>query len=459
MIGAALSGVTFLSVTGNVGLDKWAYLQFVLGNLVGYVVIAQVLLPLYYRMNLTSIYEYLEARFGIEAYKTGAIFFLVSRIIGASLRLYLVAMVLQIAIFDVLGIPFWVTVLISVGLIYVYTFRGGIKTVVWTDTLQTLFMLVGAGVTVYLIGKELNLSWGEIVSQINNNEMSQTFFWDFAPGNNFFKQFISGACISIAMVGLDQDMMQKNLTCRNLQDAQKNIYGFSISFLLANILFLSLGALLYMYGVGEGLLEIVDDPDCKVRIFNPDPKILAMECHPTDKVFAFLSIKFLGPLAGVIFLLAVIAAAYSSADSALTSLTTSFCVDMLNFAKRTDEARKRTTRMLVHLSFAVVLFGVIMIFKAVSNDAVVTEIFKAAGYTYGPLLALFSLGIYSKFQPRAKWIPLVCILAPALTYGINLWTASVGFNIGFMIIIVNAVLTLLLLVAISENGKEQLPNN
>ena len=441
MIGASLSGVTFLSVPGTVGGSQWSYLQFVLGNLAGYLAIAHVLMPLYYRLNLTSIYEYLEQRFGVRAYKTGAIFFLISRVIGASLRLYLVALVLQIAICDRIGIPFWATVLISIGLIYLYTYQGGIKTVVWTDTLQTACMLLGAAITVYLIGKELNLNMGEMLDRISEASYSRTFFWDIAPGNNFFKQFLSGAFISIAMTGLDQDMMQKNLTCRSLGEAQKNIYGFSLAFLISNILFLSLGALLYIYGNELGILqENFADKSCPLLI--RDAITGEMMCQPTDKLFPLLALNYLGPVAGAVFVLAVIAAAYSSADSALTALTTSFCIDILNFDKRSDESRKRIIRMRVHMTFAIVLFLVILIFKAANNDAVVWAIFRLAGYSYGPLLGLYAFGLLSRQKPRDSWIPFIALLAPVLTWLINTWTAAQGFEIGFMILIVNGLLTM-----------------
>ncbi|MEM8889815.1 MAG: sodium:solute symporter, partial [Bacteroidota bacterium] len=360
MIGATLSGITFISVPGAVGGGHWAYLQFVLGNVVGFVLIALVLLPLYYRLNLTSIYGYLEQRFGFYAYKTGAFYFLLSRVIGASLRMYIVALVLQLALFDQLGVPFAMTVLISIALIYIYTFRGGIKTVVWTDTLQTFCILLGAGITVYIIGDKLNMGIGEMISTVASSEYSETFFWDIAPANNFFKQFISGIFITIAMVGLDQDMMQKNLTCPNLKDAQKNVYSFTSVFLIANVFFLGLGALLYIYGLESGILQMAEG-DCSWLI--KDPASGAMVClEKTDQLFPILSLNYLGPVAGIVFVLAVIAAAYSSADSALTALTTSFCVDILDFEKRDDTEQKRKTRYLVHVGFAFILFLVILDF-------------------------------------------------------------------------------------------------
>lgn len=445
MIGATLSGITFISVPGAVGGGHWAYLQFVLGNVVGFILIALVLLPLYYRLNLTSIYGYLEQRFGFYAYKTGAFYFLLSRVIGASLRMYIVALVLQLALFDQLGVPFAMTVLISIALIYIYTFRGGIKTVVWTDTLQTFCILLGAGITVYIIGDKLNMGIGEMISTVASSEYSETFFWDIAPANNFFKQFISGIFITIAMVGLDQDMMQKNLTCPNLKDAQKNVYSFTSVFLIANVFFLGLGALLYIYGLESGILQMAEG-DCSWLI--KDPASGAMIClEKTDQLFPILSLNYLGPVAGIVFVLAVIAAAYSSADSALTALTTSFCVDILDFEKRDDTEQKRKTRYLVHVGFAFILFLVILGFNALSNDAVVYEIFRLAGYTYGPLLGMFVFGMMTDRKVNDRAIPYICVLAPVLTYLINMAAASMDFGIGFMLLVVNGLLTIALLYA------------
>ncbi|MEM6800910.1 MAG: sodium:solute symporter [Bacteroidota bacterium] len=453
MIGATLSGITFISVPGAVGGGHWAYLQFVMGNVVGFILIGLVLLPLYYRLNLTSIYGYLEQRFGFYAYKTGAFYFLLSRVIGASLRMYIVALVLQLALFDQLGLPFAGTVLLSIALIYIYTFRGGIKTVVWTDTLQTFFILLGAGIAVYVIGGKLNMGIGEMISAVASSEYSETFFWDFAPGNNFFKQFISGIFITIAMVGLDQDMMQKNLTCPNLKDAQKNVFSFTGVFLLANIFFLGLGALLYLYGLDAGLLQLTDG-DCSFLIKNPETGF--MDClSKSDQLFPILALNYLGPVAGIFFILAVIAAAYSSADSALTSLTTSFCVDILNFEKRTDTENKRKTRYLVHIGFSLVLFLVILGFNALSDDAVVYAIFRLAGYTYGPLLGMFAFGMMTKRKVRDRAIPIVCIVAPVLTYLINEWAASMNFGIGFMLLVVNALITIGLLYVLPDKQVEE----
>ena len=442
MIGASLSGVTFISIPGAVGSGQWGYMQIVLGYLVGYAVIALVLMPLYYRLNLTSIYGYLGERYGNNAYKMGAIFFLLSRIVGASLRLYLVALVLQLAICNHFGIPFEATVFISITLIYIYTFRGGIKTVVWTDTLQTFCMLLAAGVAVYVISSSLDWSMGEMIQEIQQSKYSKVFVWDWAPGTNFFKQFLSGAFIAIAMTGLDQDMMQKNLTCRNLKDAQKNVFWFSVVLVFANILFLSLGTLLYLYSSSKGILVEVFQPDWTL-FFQSSPQT-GFEAIPTDKLFPLLSLNYLGPLVGVVFVLGMIAAAYSSADSALTALTTSFCVDILNFEKRPNDQQKVRTRYIVHIGFALVLFVVILVFNQMDNDAVIWDLFRAAGYTYGPLLGMFAFGMFSKIKSRDSLIPIICIICPLLTYAIQHLTPTyLGFDIGFLILPVNGLLTML----------------
>lgn len=449
MIGATLSGVTFISVPGAVGNGQWAYMQMVFGYLLGYFVIATVLLPLYYRLNLTSIYGYLDQRFGLRSYKSGAVLFLVSRVIGASLRLYLVALVLQIAICDYLGIPFPVTVLISISLIFIYTFRGGIKTVVWTDTLQTFSMLLAAGLTVYLIADELSLSFGELTQRVAESDYSQVFYWDWGPGNNFFKQFFSGAFMAIVMTGLDQDMMQKNLTCPNLKDAQKNVFWFSVVLVFANILFLSMGVLLYIYGNELGIVKEVFSEDCAILV--KDMVSGEMVCRKTDELFPLLSLNYLGPLAGVVFVLGVIAAAYSSADSALTALTTSFCVDLLGFEQRKDEKWKTRTRIRVHIGFALLLFIVILVFKAMSNDAVIWEIFRAAGYTYGPLLGLFAFGQLTEWKVQDRMVPYICIAAPVLSYVIQKISPMLGYTFGFEILILNGLLTFVGLMIFREN--------
>ncbi|QNL21886.1 sodium:solute symporter [Hyphobacterium sp. CCMP332] len=423
MIGASLSGVTFISVPGWVGSSNFSYMQIVLGYLVGYFVIANVLLSIYYKLNLTSIYTYLESRFGFFSYKSGAAFFLLSRTIGAAFRLYLVAMVLQISLFDAWEVPFMATVAITILLIWVYTYRGGIKTIVWTDTLQTLFMLIAVFVSIYVISNDLNIDLTSLPGFIADQEMSRIFEWDWNSSQNFFKQFFAGTFIAIAMTGLDQDMMQKNLTCRNLKDAKKNMYWFSSSLVFVNLLFLILGLLLYNY---------------------TDFHSISLP-ERSDDLFPFLAVHHFPTYAGIIFLLGMTAAAYSSADSALTSLTTSFCVDFLNFKKIDDEKQKRKIRLKTHLGFSVLLFMVIVVFRILNDDTVISAIFKVAGYTYGPILGLFTFGIFTRYSIKDKYVPIVVLISPAISYFLDhmlpIWFE--GFSLGFTVLIINGAFTFL----------------
>ena len=424
MIGASLSGVTFISVPGEVGNSYFSYFQVVLGYIVGYAVIGTVLLPLYYRMNRLTIYGYLEDRFGYYAYKTGASFFLLSRIVGSSFRLFLVAGVLQIAIFDAWHIPFWVAVLVTMVLIWLYTFRGGIKTIVWTDTLQTSFMLLAVVASIKLIGDELGLSFTQLGDTVQASPLSQIFFWDWQDGKSFFKQFTSGAFIAIVMTGLDQDMMQKNLTCRSLKDAQKNMFWFTVTLVIVNLFFLVLGVLLYEYAGAKG----ISIPE------------------RTDNLYPLLALEYFPISVGILFLLGITAAAYSSADSAMTALTTSFCVDILGMKDaETLDPKQGTVRKRVHVAFMFVIFFVIILFEILNDESVINSIFKAAGYTYGPLLGLFGFGLFSKRAVNDRWIPLVCILSPVLSYIINAnsvaWLG--GYQFGFEILIVNGLITFL----------------
>jgi len=442
MIGATLSGVTFISVPGEVGNSQFSYFQVVLGYIPGYAFIALVLMPLYYKLKLISIYGYLEQRFGAFAYKTGAFFFLLSRLIGASFRLFLVAGVLQIAFFNAFGLPFWLTVLVTIILIWLYTFRGGIKTIVWTDTLQTLFILSSVVVSIYLIGDDLNLSAGELVSTVQDSNMSQIFFWDWQSSDNFFKHFISGAFITIVMTGLDQDMMQKNLTIKTLGEAQKNMLWFTVVLVLANILFLFLGALLYIYARNNGIIL-------------PES---------SDDLYPLLAVNHFSVYAGIVFLLGIIAAAYSSADSALTALTTSFCVDFLGIGKDQNEERdvakkqiNQRTRMRVHLMFSTLLLIVILIFDAINDESVINSLFKVAGYTYGPLLGLYAFGLYTKWRVKDRLIPWIAIIAPAISFTLDtnseIWFN--GFKFGFFILIVNGALTFLGLWLIRDRSPQE----
>ncbi len=421
MIGASLSGVTFISVPGWVEGQQFSYMQMVLGNVVGYAVIGLVLLPLYYRLNLTSIYTYLRDRFGKNSYKTGASFFLLSRVVGASFRLFLVANVLQLILFDSYGIPFWVTVIITILLIWLYTFKGGIKTIIWTDTLQTLFMLVSVGICIYAISNALNID--NLFIYVADSELSKTFFFDDPKaGNYFWKQFFAGVFIAIVMVGLDQDMMQKNLTCRTLKDAQKNIFWFTIVIVIVNFFFLSLGILLTDYASAHNL-----------------------DAH---KDLLFPTIAMLGDLGvgvALFFLLGLIAAAYSSADSALTALTTSFSIDILEIDKNKSVEEQIKIRKRVHIIFSFVLLITILIFKYfIANESVIAKIFQFAGYTYGPLLGLYAFGMFTKLNVRDKAVPYIAIISPILTIAISYYSKKwFDFDFGFFILIVNGFLTFL----------------
>ena len=458
MVGSTLSGVTFISVPGAVGAggvnQAFSYMQVVMGNMLGYLVIALVLLPLYYRMRLTSIYEYLHERIGWYGYKIGAFYFLLSRTIGSAFRLFLVAIVLQNFVADPIGIPFSVTVATTIVLIWVYTFKGGIKTIIVTDTLQTVCMLLAAGITVYYIGGALDTDLGGMARLVRQSDYGQWFFFDggWADPNNFFKQFLSGALITIVMTGLDQDLMQKNLSMPSYRDAQKNMLAFSVVLFFANILFLGLGALLYIYSATVGL---------------PAPAT-------SDLLYPTIALTNLPPVAGVLFVLGIVAAAYSSADSALTALTTSFCVDFLGMQDREVQPATpgeaggaaganlsdKRQRLLVHSGFSVLLFGVIMLFQLINDRAVINGLFTAAGYTYGPLLGLFAFGLLTDFRVRETVtlggvrIPallIVCLLSPVLSILVDQNSAVLlgGFQFGFLILAFNGLLTFLGLIALS----------
>lgn len=463
MIGASLSGVTFISIPGAVGaLDAdgipkvnhaFSYMQVVIGYLFGYLFIATVLLPLYYRLGLTSIYEYLRERIGFYGYKIGAFYFLLSRTVGASLRLFLVAIVLQNFVTGPMDIPFAATVAITITLIWLYTFRGGIKTIVYTDTLQTVCMLLAAGLTVYYLTGALEIGLGDIPQIISNSDYGQVFFFEngWADPNNFWKQALSGALITIVMTGLDQDMMQKNLSMPNFRDAQKNMAAFSFVLIFANLVFLALGALLYIYATSVGL----DIP------------------ASSDQLYPTVALRHLPAVAGIVFVLGLIAAAYSSADSALTALTTSFCVDFLGIKEKTLEdaaaagateetkSKVKRTRLYVHLGFSVLLFLVIMVVRQIDNPTIVNDLFKAAGYTYGPLLGLFAYGLFTSLRVRETIrignvdfpvILLVCVLSPIISFIVDQNSAALlgGFKFGFLILAFNGLLTFLGLLLLSD---------
>ncbi len=435
MIGASLSGVTFISVPGWVGANEFAYMQMVLGYLFGYGFIALVLLPLYYRLQLTSIYTYLQQRFGNHSYKTGAGFFLISRVVGAAFRLFLVAIVLQEFVFKEWGLPFWVPVLLTIILIWVYTFRGGIKTIVWTDSLQTLFMLLSVGTAIWLIAGELNLSLGGLISTVAESDYSQIFFLDDWKDVKFLpKQLLFGALIAIVMTGLDQDMMQKNLSCRNIGEAQKNMFWFSGILVVVNLVFLSLGALLYLYAKAEGF-EIPER---------------------SDHLFPQVALHHLPVAAGAIFIIGLAAAAYSSADSALTALTTSFCVDFLGM-KEEDQDQRVKTRYLVQVAFSVILFLVILSFEALDNQAIIGKIFQFAGYTYGPLLGLYAFGLFTKRQVKDGATPFVAVASVLISIALWYFSPQIfnGYTIGFEILMINGGITFAGLFVFSKTGTLQ----
>jgi len=434
MIGASLSGVTFISVPGWVIDSQFSYMQMVLGYLAGYVVIAEILLPLYYRLRLTSIYTYLSERFGRHTYKTGALFFLLSRTIGASFRLYLVASVLQLTVFDSWNVPFILTVLITLALIWLYTYRGGIKTIIWTDTLQTFFMLSAVVLTVVFISKSLDLDFRSLVATVRENGLSRIFFFDdLNDQRHFLKQFFGGMFITIVMTGLDQDMMQKNLSCRNVSDARKNVYLYSFAFVPVNLIFLVLGVLLVIYAGFAGIAI-------------PDQ---------TDNLFPIIATSGgLGNLVTILFILGLIAAAYSSADSALTSLTTSFTVDILERSGE-EESKLRNTRSRVHLLFTILLAGTIMLFRSVNDQSVISALFTVAGYTYGPLLGMYAFGLFTRWQVNDRLMPLVAILSPVICILVNKYSEALlgGYKFGFELLILNGLITFAGMFIIRKNSQ------
>jgi Na+/proline symporter len=430
MIGSSLSGVTFISIPGVVGAgghnQAFSYMQVVLGYLLGYLVIAHVLLPLYYRLNLVSIYKYLGLRFGPVAYKTGSAFFILSRMIGAAFRMFLAVMVIHTLLCAPFGIPFYVTVLIAILLIWVYTFKGGIRTIVFTDTLQTFCMLSAVILTIVAIMQKLDLSFSNLPAAISDAGLSKLFFFEggWSDENNFFKQFLSGALITIVMTGLDQDMMQKNLSCKNIGEAQKNIYLFSGILILANLLVLTLGALLWMY---LGNLSLAAP-------------------ERSDQLYALLAMNHLPVYIAIAFIIGLVASAYNSADGTLTAMTTAICIDFLGFEqneKYKDEAYKTKVRRKVHILIAIAFAGVILLFQLINKGSVINELFKAAGYTYGPLLGLFAFGLMTRRQIKDRYALIVCITAPILSWLLNLYSKELfdGLTFGFLILAVNGLLT------------------
>jgi SSS family transporter len=441
MIGASLSGVTFISVPGAVYASQLSYFQVILGYFLGYFVIAFVLLPLYYRLNLTSIYSYLGDRFGKYSYKTGSFFFILSRVVGASARLYIVINVLQLFVFDSLGIPFFATVIVFIALILLYTYQGGVKTIVWTDTLQTTFMLLSVILSIVFICSELNFSLSDMMHNAFNGKYSAMFFTEgnLWKSKLFFpKQFFGGMFIAIAMTGLDQEMMQKNISCKNIGEAKKNMITFSFIIVFVTLLFLILGTLLYSYFEASS----IGIPSNKKGII-------------TDTVFPTIALHGLGIVSGIFFIIGLISAAYPSADGALTALTSVFCIDFLGMKNENNlssDKEKTRLRYKVHIGFAVLLFLVILLFKAINDDSVINNILTLAGYTYGPLLGLYSFGLFTKRSVNDTFVPIVCVASPVISYILNLhseqWLG--GYKFGYEMIILNGMLTYVGLFAISK---------
>lgn len=438
MIGASLSGVTFMSVPGNVGKSNFFYFQVVLGYFVGYFVIAKVLLPLYYKMQLTSIYTYLEKRLGVHAYKSGAFFFLVSRVFGAACRMYIVVLVLQKFIFEAWDVPFWATSGLFVLLIIAYTFKGGVKTIIWTDTLQTTFMLLSLILSVYLISDHLQIDG--LVGHMFTDEHSTIFNWDWKAGYFFPKAFLGGMFVSITMTGMDQEMMQKNISVKTLASSQKNMMSFSTVMLIVNLLFLCLGVLIWDY--------VAANPEMQAS--------LTAKSLTSDELFPTIALGKLGTVCGLFFIIGLISAAYPSADGALTALTASFCIDFLGFnhpEKGWTEERKVRVRKLVHVGFAVLLFLTLLVLKAINDSAIIDLILFLAAITYGPLLGLFAFGILVKNRTVSGWpVVIICLLAPTICFFLNYFTKDIegGYKFGNELLIINGGLVFLSLFAISK---------
>jgi len=432
MIGASLSGVTFMSVPGLVKGEQFTYMVLVFGYLVGYFVIAFILLPLYYKLNLISIYSYLEKHFGMSSYKTGSFFFILSRLIGASFRMFLVVSVLQLFVFDAWGVPMALTVFMIISFLLLYTFKGGIKTVVWTDTLQTTFMLSAVVITIFLVSKALNLNLGQMFTAIKAEGFTNMIISDFQHPRFFLKQFFAGMFITIVMTGLDQDMMQKNLSCRNLKDARKNVLTFGVILIPVNLMFLFLGAVLWLYADQIGITLI----------------------NTSDELFPTVALNYLGIAAGITFFFGLVSAAYSSIDGTLTALTTTFCIDFLGLKRKPDisEEKIKKTRYVVHASFAFIVMVIIWLYGAINDDALISRLFTIAGYTYGPLLGLFAFGLFTKLNVKDRLVPYIAVASPLLSYIINVNSEKLlwGYKFGFEILLLNGAITMLGLLAVSK---------
>ena len=436
MIGASLSGVTFMSVPGDVKTTQFTYFAIVLGYVLGYLVIAYLLLPLYYRLNLTSIYQFLGTRFGNTAQKTGSMLFIISRLVGSALRMYLVIFVLQFFIFDDWGIPIWLTAVFMIFIIFFYTFKGGLKTVVWTDLFQTTFFLAALVITIWIIFKDLNFSLPEAVSVMKSNHYLKIFNTDWHSSQFYLKQILGGMFITITMTGLDQDMMQKNLSCKNIKEAQRNMISFTGILVIVNALFLLLGGLLLIYAQYHAI---------------------DLNGMKTDQIYPYLALNHLGQLAAFFFVIGLMAAGYSSADGTFTALTTSFCFDILNIQRFTKDERKQVRiRRWVHLLMSLLFLSVIIIFSNYHNDALIRTLFKIAGYTYGPILGLFAFGMFTKRTiKKAATIPIVAMISPTIVYVFAHFAPKIlwGYQFGFELIIVNGALVFLLLLLLSKKNK------
>ncbi len=432
MVGSSISGVTFVSVPGMVRESNMTYMQMVFGFFVGYVIVAYVLLPLYYRLNLTTIYGYLGQRYGAKSQKTGSSFFILSKLIGAAARLYLVAMILQSLIFAHWGVPFYVTVTGIVALIWLYTRQSGIKTIIWTDLLQTFCFLTALVLIIYQVATQMDFSFSEVVSTIKSDSHSQIFvFDDWGSKQNFFKQFFSGIFITIVMTGLDQDMMQKNLTCKNLKDAQKNMVSYGITFVPVNLLFLALGILLLLFASQKGIVL---------------PEI-------SDNILPTLAEKYLGFPVLVFFTFGIVAASFSSADSALASLTTAVCVDLLEVDKESS-SKATGIRKKVHIGVSIIFGIIIILINYLGESSIINAIYKIASYTYGPLLGLFAFGLFSKISIRDKFVPYVCIISPLLCFGLEVFLMKqYDYAIGYELLMLNGLLTIIGLLIISKKNK------
>lgn len=432
MVGTSLSGVTFVSVPGAVAKESFAYLQITIGYLFGYLMIAYILLPLYYKLNLTSIYNYLSSRMGFNSYKTGSSFFILSRTLGATARLYLVVNILQEAILNSFNIPFWATTLIILVMILLYTFEGGVKTIVYTDTLQTTCMLAGLVICVFYILNQLNMGFGDSLQAMNDRGYSKIFFTD--PNSKFFflKQIIAGAFITVTMTGMDQEMMQKNISVKTLKDSQKNVMSMALTLATVIVIFLFLGGLLYLYA--ENLNIDVSG----------------------DKIFPVLAMEHMPPVVSVIFIIALISALFPSADGAITALTSTFCIDIIGIQRRSDlnEAAQKKIRQRVHLTFAAIFLVFVLIFKWVNDPSMIGLLLKIAAYTYGPLLGLFTFGIITKRIVKDAWVPYVCIAAPIICFILDKYQKSLlgSYEVGLELLIINGSITFLGLLLISKKG-------